>query len=753
MNHKLRKFYPTNVEVSCSLINSWQEWLARYLIPSVDDRKDPELKRYVLLLYGISFIGTVALLFFSYIAFTTGYNLFAALDLALSIILLLNLYDLRRRKKYSFNIKVGLFFTACVFAYLYMTGGVNQTAFLWYFTFPLVACCLMGARNGALVSCLMVVPVLLMMWFDFQHPFFATYSISFEIRFLVAYLVVSIFSFLFQNNAENNRQEIMLVNDKLESLVAERTNELVKANRALTAEIEKHQRAEERLKESEKNYRLMFEKSGNAMFLVDLKSGTYLDANPAAEELTGRPIATLKQLTTADIAPDTAGSCLAQLAEHNAPITMRAVNYLRPDGSIRETLLNAVSLNDSIALCIAHDITELKKVEREREEITTHLQQSQRMESLGTLAGGIAHDFNNILSAIVGFTELSTLKISHEHPIQNHLAMIHTSAERAQALVGQILTFSRKKKVESKPIQVKLVTREALKLIRASIPATIDITQSLNCELQIKGDPVQLHQLIMNLCTNAAHAIGDKGGEISVSLTENIRSNMPVKAQTKVQDEQMIVLTVSDTGCGMPQEVIDRIFDPFFTTKKTGEGTGMGLSVVHGIIQNLHAEIFTHSIVGKGTSFEVWIPTISNNIVSKIMDGGELPTGTENIFLIDDELWLLEIGKEMLQSLGYCVSGFTDSVDAFQTLRKKICDVDLIISDNTMPQMTGLELAQKVKKINPDVPLILCTGYLSDADHVIANNTNINAIIEKPLFLNKLAHTIRNVLDKREGNI
>ena len=750
MNQKLRETRPSNIEASGTLINVWQERLARYLIPSSDDRKDPELKRYVLLLSSISFTATVVLLLFSFIAFTKGFILVAALDVALSFILLLNLYDLRRRKKYSFNIKVGIIFVACFFAYLYVTGGVNQTAFLWYFTFPLVVCCLLGAKNGTLVSLSMIAPVLLMMLFDFQQPFFATYTMSFEIRFLVAYLVVAIFSFLFQNNAEKNRQEIMFVNDTLESLVADRTDELVTANRALTKEIKEHQQAEERLKESEKNYRLMFEKSGNAMFLVDLKTGAYLDANPAAEELTGRTVDNLRQLKVTDITPDGARNRLVQQSETSSPITMRAVNYHRPDGSIRETLLNAVSLNDSIALGIAHDITELKKAERERKEITTHLQQSQRMESLGTLAGGIAHDFNNILSAIVGFTELSILKTPPDHPIQNHLNMIYTSAERAKELVGQILTFSRKAEVENKPIQVKLVTMEALKLIRASIPATIDIIQSLNSELQIQGDPVQFHQIVMNLCTNAAHAMGDKGGKLNVSLTENVRSNMPAQSQGKNQDEQMVVLTISDTGCGMTQEIIDRIFEPFFTTKKTGQGTGMGLSVVHGILQNLDAEIFTHSIVDQGTCFEVWIPAISHDIALDVKEDYENPTGTEHIFLIDDEKWLLNIGTEMLQSLGYSVSGFTDSVEAFKTLQKQLSDVDLIISDNTMPQMTGVELAQKIKHINPDLPVILCTGYLSNADHVIANDININAIIEKPLFLSKLARTIRNVLDTKK---
>lgn len=739
------------IEEPGSLIFFWQERLARYLIPSSDDRKDPELKRYVLLLSCISFTGTVVLLLFSFIAFKKGFIFVAALDVALSCIFLLNLYDLRRRKKYSFNIKLGIFFSALFFAYLYVTGGVNQTAFLWYFTFPLVVSCLLGAKNGTLISLSMTVPVLLMMLFDFQQPFFAAYTMSFEIRFLVAYLVVAIFSFLFQNNAEKNRQEIMIANNTLESLVAERTDELVHANRALTEEIKEHQQAEERLKESEKNYRLMFEKSGNAMFLLDLKSGKYLDANPAAEELTGRTVNTLKQLKTADVTPDAAKNSLAQLSKNNAPITGQAALYHRPDGSIRETLLNAVPLNDSIALAIAHDITELKKAEREREEITTHLQQSQRIESLGTLAGGIAHDFNNILSAIVGFTELSTMKIPPDHPIQNHLNMIHTSAERAKELVGQILTFSRKAEVANKPIQVNRVTMEALKLIRATIPATIDIIQSLNSELQIQGDPVQFHQLVMNLCTNAAHAMGNKGGKLNVSLTENVRSNMPAQSQGKNQDEQMVVLTISDTGCGMTQEIIDRIFEPFFTTKRTGQGTGMGLSVVHGILQNLDAEIFTHSIVGQGTCFEVWIPAISHDIALDVKEDTENPTGTEHIFLIDDEKWLLDIGTEMLQSLGYNVSGFTDSVEAFKTLQKQLSDVDLIISDNTMPQMTGVELAQKIKHINPDLPVILCTGYLSNADHVIANDININAIIEKPLFLSKLARTIRNVLDTKNN--
>ncbi len=375
------------------------------------------------------------------------------------------------------------------------------------------------------------------------------------------------------------------------------------------------------------------------------------------------------------------------------------------------------------------------------------------MEAIGTLAGGIAHDFNNILSAIIGYTELSKINITEERKISDYLDSVMEAGNRAKELVHQILTYSRQAEMEIKPVSVKVIVKEVLKLLRASMPATIEIKQSIGSDSLVMGDPTQIHQLFMNLCVNAGHAMKEKGGILEVNLN-NVQLDAESTSQIPdVKPGSYLNLTVGDTGKGMPNEVMERIFDPFFTTKERGEGTGMGLAVVHGIVKGCGGAIHAYSEPGKGTSFNVYLPLTERAFESNIDAKVALPRGEERILLIDDEPDLVEIGKQMLESLGYKVVTRTSSIEALKLFRAKTDQFDLVITDMTMPQMTGDTLAGEVVAIRKDIPIILCTGFSYQIAENQPRNTGIRGLLMKPILRSKLAQLVRKVLDGANDSI
>jgi signal transduction histidine kinase len=391
---------------------------------------------------------------------------------------------------------------------------------------------------------------------------------------------------------------------------------------------------------------------------------------------------------------------------------------------------------------------ELEKVIVERKKAETQLRQAQKMEAMGTLAGGIAHDFNNILSSILGFTELAQMRVPENHEIQSDLAQILNAGNRAKDLVQQILTFSRKTDQELKPIQMRLVVLEALKLLRASIPTTIDIQQTVVSKSLIMGDPTQIHQVLMNLCTNAAHAMQEGNGKLSVGLSDTEIDHGFAGKHPEMKPGPHIKLTVNDTGCGIPAEVLHRVFDPFFTTKTTGEGTGMGLSVVHGIVTSHRGAVTVYSEPNKGSTFTLFFPAIKEAQPIKKNNDTPIPKGTERILFVDDESTIVELSQRTLEALGYTVFTCSDSIKALEHVRRDPRAIDLVVTDMTMPRMTGDALAREIMGIRPDLPVILCTGFSSRIDENEAIEMGIRAFVSKPILRADLARTIRKVLDK-----
>lgn len=389
-----------------------------------------------------------------------------------------------------------------------------------------------------------------------------------------------------------------------------------------------------------------------------------------------------------------------------------------------------------------------KQAENDKEDLEIQLRQLQKSEAIGTLAGGIAHDFNNILFPITGFAELIKEDIEQDSPLNECVDEILIGAKRARELVMQILTFSRQTEEELKPLKPHLIIKEAVKLASATIPTTIEIRTQIEPDpMTIVADPTQIHQVIMNLITNAYHAMQESGGTLSITL-KNITFQGSLHID-RLDAGPYILISVTDTGTGMDKTVSDKIFDPYFSTKPKDKGTGLGLSVVHGIIKSCGGEILVDSHLGKGTRFDIYLPAFESDVT--IEEADEIQgtmEGTEKILLVDDESVVLNLEKKILTRLGYDVDTASNGIDAFEKIESGHSTYDLVITDMTMPKMTGDILAQKIKDIHPDMPVIICTGFSEKITPERAADIGISDLLTKPIILKKLARSIRKTLDK-----
>ncbi len=425
---------------------------------------------------------------------------------------------------------------------------------------------------------------------------------------------------------------------------------------------------------------------------------------------------------------------------------------LLPDQSIRTLFSITEGIFDEYGNLthvtgVVQDVTDLKKAEEEKQRLESQLKQSQKMESIGTLAGGIAHDFNNILASIIGFTELALDDAEMGTTLADNLQEVFTAGHRAKELVKQILAFARQSDEEVKPIRIDRVAEEVLRLVRSSIPTTIEIKPRIDTESLIMGNHTQIHQVLMNLCTNAAHAMEATGGVLDVSLTDVAIGDGLGPVGLGLRKGDYIRIAVSDTGIGIAPDIIDSVFEPYFTTKDPGEGTGMGLAVVLGIVETYGGKITLDTGLGQGTTFTVYIPTTGKSDAREPYESAALPCGSERILFVDDEAALARMGERLLSSLGYSVTMRTSSIEALELFRAKPDDFDLVITDMTMPNLTGSGLSAELIKIRSDIPVILCTGYSKSVSEASATEIGIRALAYKPIVRAELARTVRQVLD------
>ncbi len=424
-----------------------------------------------------------------------------------------------------------------------------------------------------------------------------------------------------------------------------------------------------------------------------------------------------------------------------------------PDGSIRHLKSYGMVQLDEAGqpariIGVNYDITWRKQAEEERLKLEKQLFEAQKMEAVGTLAGGIAHDFNNILAAIMGYAEL-VMDTKAEQSRAKNIQRLLMAAGRAKDLVNQILAFSRRADHDQRPLDMRVIIKEEIKLLRATMPATIEIRQNIaNTPYTVFADVTQMHQVIMNLCTNAAFAMGEKGGVLDISLTKETITQDTSADLLHLTPGPYIRLSISDTGPGIAPDIIERIFEPFFTTKKIGEGTGLGLSVVYGIVKNHRGGIRVSSKLGQGAMFQIYLPSIEEALEAQKGSAQDIiPHGSERILFVDDEKDLTDLAAAMLSRLGYRVTTCVDSLKALDLFKTDPDGFDLIITDMTMPHLSGSDLAQEVIRMRPGQPIILCTGYSSYIDAEKAAQIGIKTFLSKPLTKHDLAQAIRRALD------
>ncbi len=513
-------------------------------------------------------------------------------------------------------------------------------------------------------------------------------------------------------------------------------------------------------KQAERNYHSLFEKmlDGFALheIIVDAAGDPidyrFLAVNPAFERMTGLKGAELVGRTILEVLPDTERRWIKTYGR--VALTGQSTHfddYAAAFGKYFE--VTAYQPAPGQFACIFIDVTEKKTAEKEKKKLQAQLQQAQKMEAIGTLAGGIAHDFNNILGAVLGYAEMARDDCPTDSLVAQDLDQIIKAGLRAKDLVKQILAFSRQAENEKIPLQPAVIIRETLKMLRSSLPSTISIKQDLAGDAGlILADPTQIHQIIMNLCTNAYHAMEENGGILSLSLGRHSLGEEDLAGHPQAQPGDFIHIAIGDTGKGIQPDIRNKIFDPFFTTKEIGKGTGMGLSIVDGIVKSYGGFVFCDSRVGEGSVFHISLPVLQgDDALAEEYPVETVLIGGERILFIDDEEMLSEMGQNMLQRLGYQVTVRRSSLEALTTFQNQPDAYDLVITDQTMPGMTGIDLARRMLQLRPDLPIILCTGYSSLISEDKAKSAGIRGFALKPLAKKDLAVLIRRVLDTQRG--
>ncbi|MBN2420036.1 MAG: response regulator [Deltaproteobacteria bacterium] len=556
----------------------------------------------------------------------------------------------------------------------------------------------------------------------------------------------------------SNSKTIPLHEEEMLKLYNERlVRKLEQKMLQLEKEVKMRQNTEEELRKTNSFLDSIFENIPDMIFLKDAGDLRFIRFNKAGEDILGYSKNELIGKSDYDLFPKEQADFFTEndrktISRKEIVDIPEEIVQTRHKGT-RIMHTKKVPLMDEkgeplYLLGIAEDITGLKQTEAERNKLNAQLQQAQKLESLGNLAGGIAHDFNNILSVIIGFTEIALFDVEKDSKVKESLQEVFKASMRAKDLVKQILTFARRSDDEIKPVKVKSIVKEVLDFLRSSIPTTIQIKQNIQSDSSIMGNPTQLHQVFMNLCTNAAYAMEEEGGILEIGL-EDIRFDRPkfIRGQF-IKPGEYIVLKVSDTGAGISLDVIGSIFEPYYTTKTPGEGTGLGLALVHSIVDSYGGKVDVESTLGKGSVFSIYIPTTNKIKAYLPYKKEDLPTGSEKILFVDDEDSIAKVGSQIINQLGYSVTIQTSSNQALELFKQNPYNYDLVITDTTMPQMTGDKFAIELMKIRPDIPVILCTGYSKKISEENMRQIGVKGLLYKPFIKADLAKILRKVLDE-----
>jgi len=548
---------------------------------------------------------------------------------------------------------------------------------------------------------------------------------------------------------------VMALKQGASDYVIKRPKHIRRLPQTIFAAIEKQtlrdqsRKTENSLKESEEKYRKIFENIFVGIYQVAI-DGKFIFANKKMVEMFGyssyKELEAIGGITELYARPEERQKKIDEIIKKGFIID--EIEFMRKDGKSIWCRINSRKTTNKKGLIVLEglleDVTEIRNMR-------IQLQQAQRLEAIGTLAGGIAHDFNNILSSVIGYTELALDAVGGNTVLAGYLKEVYTAGHRAKNLIKQILTFARQSDKEIKPVQISVIVKETLKFLRSSIPTTIEIRHNIESNSLIMGDSTQIHQILMNLCTNAFQAMEENGGVLNIGLTDVRLDADFTKQYEDFNPGDYLKLSVSDTGSGISPEIMSSIFEPYFTTKATGDGTGVGLATVNGIVKKYGGEIIVESEIEKGSTFSVYLPVTRKPTEAKPYNGEAFPAGNKSILVVDDEVPVARMFCGLLKSLGYSVAMSTSSIEALALFRTKPNDFDLVITDMTMPNMTGDRLAIELMKIRPDIPVILCTGYNKKISDESASEMGIKAFVYKPIVKADLAKTVRKVLDEAKS--
>jgi signal transduction histidine kinase len=708
----------------------------------MDKKQDIEVKRKTILIYIISTVGLINLIPLGIVALIQGNRTLGIFDLTLAVVLMTILFLLRRRGYHIFYSYLGVIFAGALFCYLFASGGVNGTGHLWFYTFPLFTSFLLGSKRGAITIAILFAVVCLIFLIEDYIPIVTTYSTDFKIRFIPSFLVVFALSFFFENIREKNQQQ------------------LAKRNAVLKTTITDLRQAENALRENETLLKATLESTADGILVVN-DSGKVVANNARFGEMWHLPEQILE---THD--DDRLLNCvLDQLKEPEAFLSKVQELYKTPkkdldilhfkDGSVFERYSEPLIVENSIAgrVWSFRNITERVQAEEEKAKLQVKLQQSQKMEAVGTLAGGVAHDLNNILSGIVSYPDLLLTQLSKDDPLRDPISTIRDSGNKAATIVQDLLTLARRGVAIKEVVNLNKIIAEYLespefkKLIffHPHIKIKTDLAENV---INIFGSPVHLTKTVMNLVSNAAEAIPDNG-EITLS-TEFRYIDSPVKGYDDVKQGDYITLKVADSGIGISPTDIERIFEPFYTKKVMGHsGTGLGMAVVWGTVKDHRGHIDVQSTEGKGTTFTLYFPATREKTTGDKAEVNikDYKGRGESILVVDDVKEQREIATGILSELGYCATSVSSGEKAVEYLRSN--SSDLLILDMIMdPGMDGLATYRRILQIHPGQKAIIASGY-SETDRVkAAQKLGAGAYVKKPYTLESIGLAVKMGLEK-----